>query len=223
MKFLVISLTFDRSYTLWIVTNQTRCFYDISAGSPKKKKKELVCSIDETWLPVVVDGQTDEQKIMNELKSKFLFLIDSDLPNHRCNKRFVVCFRSKDGKHTRINVGWYEWQTYCFQLWRNARKNFRVQRRVTRRRHLKSPRRTNWHWQPRSTRARTHSTFPHSFHLLSNYRYLSPPHLTALYLVLFVNVYTALPFETALPYTHKHRLLNHDSTRILMYAHALRA
>lgn len=204
MKFLVISLTFDRSYTLWIVTNQTRCFYDISAGSPKKKKKELVCSIDETWLPVVVDGQTDEQKIMNELKSKFLFLIDSDLPNHRCNKRFVVCFRSKDGKHTRINVGWYEWQTYCFQLWRNARKNFRVQRRVTRRRHLKSPRRTNWHWQPRSTRARTHSTFPHSFHLLSNYRYLSPPHLTALYLVLFVNVYTALPFETALPYTHTH-------------------
>lgn len=101
-------------------------------------------------------------------------------------------------------MGWYEWQTYCFQLWRNARKNFRVQRRVTRRRHLKSPRRTNWHWQPRSTRARTHSTFPHSFHLPSNYRYLSPPHLTALYLVLFVNVHTALPFETALPHTYTH-------------------
>lgn len=85
MKFLVISLTFDRSCALCgsspIDALLLRYFSGIT-----KKKKELVCSIDETWLPVVVDGQTGEQKIENELKSKFLFLIDSDLPNHRRNK-----------------------------------------------------------------------------------------------------------------------------------------
>lgn len=83
MKFLAISLTFDRSYALCgsspIDALLLRYFSGIT------KKKELVCSIDETWLPVVVDGQTDEQKIEDELKSKFLFPIDSDLPNHRRN------------------------------------------------------------------------------------------------------------------------------------------
>ena len=56
-----------------------------------------------------------------------------------------------------------------FELWQNARWKKKKRTlselykcRFTRRRHHKSPRRTNWHWQPRSTRARTHSTFPHS-------------------------------------------------------------
>lgn len=70
--------------TVWIVTNRRAAFTIFQRDH--KKKKELVCSIDETWLPVVVDGQTGEQKIEDELKSKFLFLIDSDLPNHRRNK-----------------------------------------------------------------------------------------------------------------------------------------
>lgn len=96
MKFLVISLTFDRSYTLCGSSPIRHAAFTIfQRDHQKKKKKELVCSIDETWLPVVVDGQTDEQKIMDELKSKFLFLIDSDLPNHRCNNALSFAFAAR--------------------------------------------------------------------------------------------------------------------------------
>lgn len=57
----------------------------LSGITRKKEKIELVCSVDETWLPVVVDGQTGRtEKLGTSFKSKFLFPIDPDPSNHRC-------------------------------------------------------------------------------------------------------------------------------------------
>lgn len=77
----------DRTHTLCGSSPIDALFLSkyLSGITRKKEKIELACSVDETWLPVVVDGQTRRtEKLGTSFKSKFLFPIDPDPSNHRC-------------------------------------------------------------------------------------------------------------------------------------------
>lgn len=165
----------DRTHTVWIVTNRRVVFIDISQRD-HQKKKDRTCLLGRWNVAARRRWRADE----TNRKVGYKFQIEISVsdrsrsfePPLLLNRRLAVWFRVRNSKHTGTR-GRCECQTVPFPTNDGTRgRNFRVQRWFTHWRHLKSSRRTNWHWQPRSTRARTHSTFPHSSHPPSYYTYI---------------------------------------------------